>query len=502
MLDVNIIMKLDWYKLDNLIIEYLPNMTCVEFCNKYAQETIPRTIGKRAKELKISPKKYYPTEEHKKATANGTKKKFDQDVCNYIKEWLNKKSRMDIAKDLGISLHLVKRISHDLGLKVDDNMTKQFQAAASCKHIKKALQASIVRLSDPEFRNKKSQLASISSKLLWQNEEYRLKVRNGLRRSYDTTDLRERLSRIGKHRYETDQSVRDILHTERQFKNSKLNDMVAAKLDSFGIKFEREYEIANFRFDFKINNILLEVNGDFWHSLDENKANDQRKATHAERYFPEYNLRVMWESELHSVRGNDRLLELLDMKKIEPQLVNLKDLEFVINPQLDINKFLVSFHYLSSSGRKKHIFAMLLHGELIAVAIFGQPIRQNIAPGRAIELTRLCRHPKFYNPNMLSYFLAKCEREICILDKYDYIVSYADKRYHEGTIYKAVNWIDCGDTVSDYCYMSVLRIPMHKKTLYNRAIYEGLTEREYSEKYGYVKNIIGCKRKFMRVLTK
>jgi hypothetical protein len=132
------------------------------------------------------------------------------------------------------------------------------------------------------------------------------------------------------------------------------------------------------------------------------------------------------------------------------------------------------------------------------VAVFGQPVRQNIFPGKVLELVRLCRHPKFYNKNMMSFLLSRCEREL--VGKCNALVSFADLRFHIGTVYRAANWEDCGDTASDYQYMSSNNVPMHKKTLYNRAMRMGMCERDYAECNGYKKVNIGRKRKFVRRL--
>ena len=490
-------MRIDWEKLDPLIIEHLPHMTCVEFVKKYASETIPRTIGKRAKKLGISPKKYYPTAEHKRKTGEGASKRLTGIQLQYIRDNLNKKSRKQISRDINVSIYLINKACVDMGLSIDEEKMKEFHKKGSAGHVKKATKAWQDKFKNDEaFRNKILKKRSEINKRLWQSEEYRLKVRNGIRRAYDDTDLRYRLSDIAKKRYKEDPKVREILFANRDFKNSKLNDIVAIKLESLGFSIEREFKLANYSFDFKVDNILLEVHGEYWHNLPNNVKNDRAKATILERYYPEYLLRVIWEREVKSIRCNERLLEILG-KEIIPQKISLNKLQFVEDPP-DNQRFLISYHYLGDTNRRKFVFGLLLWGETIAVAVFGQPVRQNTYPGKVLELVRLCRHPKFYNKNMLSYFLAKCEKEL--KGQCDALVSYADLRLHDGGIYRAANWDDCGLTANDYQYMSQDNIPMHKKTLYNRAVREGLREREYAEKYAFKKVNVGRKRKFIRKL--
>jgi transposase len=255
-------------KLDNLLKCYLAGMTCKEFAEKY--DFSVHTVRKHAKLLGIRPSKYKPTKEHKSKIKNGIKKQLSTEQLNYINKWANKKSRTQIAKDLGISNYLINIAFQDLDIELDQDKVVEFHALNSRKHVQKAIKASSEKWLDEEFSARMRSEMSERSKIKWKSEIYRLKVRNGLRRVYDESDLRCRLSKISKDRYDNDKKVRDILSANRKFKNSKLNDLVALKLEAFGLEYDREFQIANFKFDFKIGNILLEVNGDYWHSLKDN----------------------------------------------------------------------------------------------------------------------------------------------------------------------------------------------------------------------------------------
>jgi hypothetical protein len=102
---------------------------------------------------------------------------------------------------------------------------------------------------------------------------------------------------------------------------------------------------------------------------------------------------------------------------------------------------------------------------------------------------------------MGSYFLSRCEKSIKKLKEFDNLVSFSDNRLHNGTIYAASNWEYVGETQSDYQYLSSLNVPMHKKTLYNRAKSCGMKEREYAELHSYRKTIVGTKSKWLRKLA-
>jgi hypothetical protein len=470
----------------------------VGFSKEYFPHVSVKAVGARAIKLGVKPCKPKFTKDQRQALSEAVKKEVSQEQQQYILHNYQNQSRKQIAIHLNISLHLVQRILREYKIVVPAELTKKFHTENSARHLDKAVRASIAKWNDTEFAAKQSQLISDRSKKLWKSEKYRLKVRAGIRRMYANSDL---LDQMGKHRYQTNASVRDILHADRPSKNSKLNDRVAAVLSGYGIEFEREYPIGFYRCDFKIGNILLEVNGEYWHSLPRHMKNDVTKTTMIANHYQEYQLKVLWESEFYSVNGIRRLFELLEYVPIEPEHINLKEITFDnIADHKIINKFLSSFHYLGPTKRTKYGYGLLYCGEPIAVATFGSCVRQNVPEEQPIELVRLCRHPRFSNANMLSFFLAKCCRELSKLKKYRHIVAYADERIHDGVVYRACTWRDCGLTAPDYEYRSTNNIPIHKKTLYNRAKAAGLTERQYVELYGYIKTKIGSKRKFVKQL--
>lgn len=491
--------KINWSKYDQLIIEKLPQYTISEFTSKYLPNISSKAVGSRAKKLGIKPSKKL-SKSHKNNISKSASNKLPDDTVKYIIDNINKISRKQIAKDCQTSLYHVNKIVKEHNIILDKSLPQKIAAEKGKEHIHKAQKAAKEMWGSEEYRDKMSKLISTRNKKLWDNEEYRLKVRNGIRQAYDNTDLRDRISKISKERYDNNESVRNILSADRPFKNSKLNDRVADILEWHKISFDREYEIANYKFDFKIGKILLEINGDYWHSLEDNKRNDAAKRTIIERYYPDFKVKTIWESELRSIRGSERLLWAIERGSITPTIISLKDLSIAEASYEATYKFIVSNHYLGPTNRSKYYLTLLLHGEAVAIATYGSPIRQNIGKD-ALELVRLCRSPYAYNKNMLSYFLSKCEKWIKKNTDAKFLVSYADTRLHNGAVYKAANWVMVGETKPDYQYLSADNIPIHKKTLYNRAIAEGLKEREYAEKYNFKKTSSGTKLKFIRNLN-
>lgn len=78
------------------------------------------------------------------------------------------------------------------------------------------------------------------------------------------------------------------------------------------------------------------------------------------------------------------------------------------------------------------------------------------------------------------------------------IVSFADTTIgHTGTIYKASNFKLDGITSGSHYYVSKTGFIMHKKTLYNRAVKMGMTEKEFAIKYEYTKKKTGEKIRYI-----
>lgn len=482
---------------NELFFNELPRMTAVDFKAKYFPNYPIESIYRMARKLGIKPAKYSPTITHRSKTSVGLKKKFTEEQIEYVKNNLNRDSRGAIARYLCTSIPVLNRLIKDLGLVIDKAAMKEFHRVRSAEHIHLAVAGFHKKFkNDPEFRNYILNTAKEASIQLWKDEKYRFKVKRGIELRYRNSDLRSKLSKLSKERYDSDPNVKAALRSLKPECDSKLNIDVAAVLDGYGIEYEREFEISNYRFDFRIGNILLEVNGDYWHSLPHNIKNDNAKASIINKYFPNYQIRVIWESEFRSIRGRNRLLEILGLENLPATHIELSDLTFNTSVNKDIaRKMLMSFHYIGYTSRISKIYGLEYCEIPIAIAGFGSPIRQNITGKKALELVRLCRHPRFHNKNMLSRLLSLCIKDLRS-NGIELLISYVDSRLHDGAVYKASNWIYRGLCDSDYEYQSDHNIPMHKKTLYNRAIAEGLTEKEYALKYRFRKVSTGQKHKY------
>lgn len=89
-----------------------------------------------------------------------------------------------------------------------------------------------------------------------------------------STERREKLSKALKGKPKSEEHKKIMLKTlEKNRKEilkgnpSKLESMVAAEFDRIGLKYESQYELEGFHYDFYLPeyNVLLEVHGDYWH---------------------------------------------------------------------------------------------------------------------------------------------------------------------------------------------------------------------------------------------
>ena len=127
-------------------------------------------------------------------------------------------------------------------------------------------------------------------------------------------------------------------------------------------------------------------------------------------------------------------------------------------------------------------------GELAVAAVFSSPTRIESAyklglqSRELLELTRFCINPKFQKKNFASWFLSRAMKMLWI-DKplVKKVITFADTTHgHEGTIYKAANWMFVGKVKPDYWYVDELGHRYHKKTVWDHASKMSKSEEDYA----------------------
>lgn len=399
--------------------------------------------------------------------------------------------------------------------------------------------------SDPEYKK----AASERSRSFWKNDEYRQRIVESAIAQWSSVDNREALSRSIKRawtraeyreRYALARSTPEYAERRSEisaamWRNEKFRERMSAMskslwnddnfrshmavmlaeqprissiqttlykyLDDLGVVYEKESEktvIGPWAFDCLVpgsngrKNLLIEAQGNYWHSLPKGARNDRSKFTYISRYFPDHEIMYVWE---HEFKTEGRVLDRLK-QKLGIQLSSI-DFEFsdVIYKKIDYracSTFLSYYHYLSKNCGGQ-CFGAFLGDDLIAVAVFSKGIRQNSTTSSitdCTEFSRFCIHPAYHKRNFAGWIASK----FIGLNGSSSVIAYADTTVgHSGTMYKAIGFIEHHRTESDYWYVDASGWVMHKKTLYNHACRIKMTESEFMKKFEYQKRWGGPK---------
>lgn len=347
------------------------------------------------------------------------------------------------------------------------------------------------RYSDSQAREKIRKI----SKLNWSNSTFRKKHGTAMGRP----EVRDKISKAAKASWLRD-SFRDRMAVVRaaQSKNiSSIQSKLYKILDDLNVAYFKEGQatkIGFYVFDCLLPSagILIECQGDYWHSLAKSQMRDKQKFTYISRYYPQYKLVYVWEREFYQAdRVASRFRSLLNLAKVHRDF-SFKD---VMVRKIDATKdFLELYHYLGP-GRGGIKYGAFHEGVLVAVAVFSKPLRQNLSfEQNALECSRFCIHPNYQKRNFASWFLSRVAKNFVDIQLY----SYADTTVgHSGVIYKAAGWRHHHTVPADYWYMDQDGYVMHKKTLYNRAINLKMSESEFASKFEYQKIHGGVKECFI-----
>ena len=474
-----------------------------DISTKYGISTV--TLTKYIKRLNLSDK---VRANSIAARASNAKSSIDDRILELIKQ---NKVKRQIADELGVSLATISRRLYDLGIKLDqgyvNNNTeykkKQAEVHSSMEYKEKQKESQAAAWTD----TKKEEHSKIV-KLTWSREEYR--ARQIATWSDKKLRARQKAKQCIIWLNEQYKDRMAIVRSKTPKSLTKPHIKVCEILKSLNIEHIIEHPIGPWNFDIFIpeHKMLVEVQGDYWHSLPKALRNDKAKSTYINQYFPEYKLKYVLE---HECLQQDKILakikywlglDTIGLIDFNFRLVEIKQVDRTL-----VDPFLYNWHY-QHHGRHGIDVGGFLNEELICVARFTSPHRNEIAtsigysPKEVLELSRLCVHPKYQKKNLLSWFLARCEKLLPALKpKIKCLVSFADATFnHTGAVYKASNWKLNATVPPNYNYIDTDGWVMHKKTLWNHAKKMMMSEREFAEKYGYTKAWGKEKYKFIKVL--
>jgi len=391
---------------------------------------------------------------------------------------------------------------------LSDKIKKHWQIPGFKEHMSKIMQEV---WESPERRQKMSQIITI----LWQDPEYRQKLITVLSdraiHLWQDPKYRQRMTQIIIDRWKDPKYKEKMMAIlAKHPKVSSIQKILYSILDDLGVKYYREYEegeakntdsecqVGPHSFDCMIPrenrpDLLIECQGDYWHSFNDRVWRDQVKATYiANNLSDQYELKCIWE---HEFLNKNKIIELLKywLGITQLELIDFKfdDVKIQDCAAQDYKLLLSKYHYLPNAGRGGIAYGAYLADELIAVCVFSPLVRQNINvdgynQSEIRELSRLCIHPHYQKKNFASWFVSRCVKQLG--DKFKCIISYCDTTFnHNGAIYKACNFIQDKTVRPDYWYVSSDGWVMHKKTLYNHARQLHTNEAEYAAAHGYSK---------------
>lgn len=449
--------KIDWSKYDDLIKKELSNYTIIDFRKKFIPTVSDKAVGARARKLGIEPQSYKPTAEHKASIAKTVSKESDT-ILKFIRENRDLMSNSEMAKQLNISMATLCRIL----------------AKHNIKPTAQGLQRARVQIKEKQ-----------RGKVPWNKGkemslDFRIKCAKARQRQSG------RLSQI-----------------QLTFYNI---------LDELGINYYRDSEaecrFGPWTFDARIIHdgfdFLVEVQGDYIHSLPKNTVKDEAKATYMQRYFPNLPIKYVWEHEFGAAnRVRFQVLSWLNKDQPKQQLFNLDEISIRPIQSNDARLFVATYHYLEKMSGRICIGAFW-GDKLIAVSVWGAPTRRETADrlgvklSECLELRRFVIHDSYHKRNFASWFLSRCER--MLPESTRVLVSFADLGMeHHGTIYKSTNWTEDGLTTNSYFYVDKDGYVMLKKTLYNRASKMHMSEADFAITYGYSKVRTPPKKRFIKI---
>lgn len=292
---------------------------------------------------------------------------------------------------------------------------------------------------------------------------------------------------------------------------SQPHKKVCAILDLLKIDYMVEHVIGPWAFDIFIpsHNLLIEIQGTFFHSRPEQKIRDTQKATYVNNYASGLQLKYIMEHEcLADDMVSAKIKSWLGIKEVDHVDYDFKDLGIAFATSKESGDFLYKWHYQKDGRGCGLDLGCYLNRELIALARFGNINRCEsansigYASSEVLELLRLVVHPKYKKDNLLSWFLSRCRTAIK-MERPDVkcLITFADSTYnHTGAIYKADNWHYEWTTEDSYFYKHPDGHVTQKKTLYNWAKKMQETEADYAARIGAVKVHTKGKFKFSKVL--
>lgn len=332
---------------------------------------------------------------------------------------------------------------------------------------------------DPEYRTKNI----TSSKNFWTperrvqesnllkdrwktNDEYKESHRQGLLKKWKDPDFIQKMEVVRESSKERTSihfksMWKDPEYRERQAqiraeqlksrKDSKLETATQSILDSLDMKWTGQFKVGYYVFDLFIPeyNLLIECQGEYWHSFSKNQRRDCTKFNHINDYFPQYNILYLYGHEfnnpeiirskiIESVCGRNSTRNILKVDINQLQIKNL-DIKKKIEKTFcsESENFLNSFHY-AQSGRSAHTtHGLYADNDLLGVCKYSPLSKAKIPEtvqtkcSQIVEIDRFCIHPN-YDPCLSGQFLEQSIQKMLAENPHiHHIIASSDPAFHK-----------------------------------------------------------------------
>jgi len=242
-------------------------------------------------------------------------------------------------------------------------------------------------------------------------------------------------------------------------------------------------------FTYNNRNILIECQGQYWHSIPAVQLRDKQKKTYYDKYLSnDYELFYIYEHEFYGLNKMTQIINKI-LGNTSPNIAfDFNTLKVCLLDKTDSNEFFNKYHYLSKGRGGLHVGAFL-RKELIAAVTYSSITRKQTADrlkllhNEVLELHRLCIHPNYHKKNFASWLIARSQK--FIPKHIRALIAFSDKGAgHSGTVYKAAGWQPDGQTKPSYWYIDENGVRYYKKSIWDQAKRMGVGENEYANSNG------------------
>lgn len=334
---------------------------------------------------------------------------------------------------------------------------------------------------------------SAAGKKAWENEETRQRIIEAVRQDNKTNPKKKIARDIARAALRQKpwfmQHMVEMRANQLKTGVSILESVITKILDELGVSYETQFRLGYYSYDVKIDNKLIEIQGEYWHRHTTEK--DSAKATYASNAG--YEIHHIWEHEFSSLgKIRDKIMRWLGAidTQTDFRFDEITLSEITTN---DARIFLGAYHYLPAISKSGWHIGAFHKNKLIATITFSAIVRKesatrlNLKSNQIKELSRFCIHPTYHKKNFASWLLSRSTK--LFKKKFPqakFLISFADETFgHIGTIYKAANWQYDGEVAPSYCYISTDGYLAHKKTIWDRARKLNMSESEYITRSKY-----------------